>query len=206
MEKICKQCGKPFKGGTKRMYCSRECSDNSKKAEPNVVCFICGKPFHSKPYHLKKLKLGNPCCSKECMNKYRKIYFKGEGNHQFGLKGELNSSFKGMEIPDVNHNNIDIMVYTPNHPLADKYGRVKKHILIVEENYQRYNPDFFFEKDGKFYLKKGFDVHHIDKNHDNNSVENLQVLTRSEHTAIHNKDREIIRDKKTGRIMGIKTK
>ena len=110
MEFVCKQCGKTFKGETKnRKYCSKECRDNSKKAEPNVVCYICGKPFHLKNSQLKRLKLGNPCCSRECFSKYKKIYFKGDGNHQFGLKGELNSSFKGKEKPDVNNNNIDIM-------------------------------------------------------------------------------------------------
>ena len=63
----------------------------------------------------------------------------------------------------------------------------KKHILIVEENYQRYNPDFFFEKDGKFYLKKGFDVHHIDKNSLNNDIHNLLVFnTSDDHKRFHN--------------------
>ena len=33
--------------------------------------------------------------------------------------------------------------------------------------------------------KKGFDIHHIDKNKMNNSLENLVYLTRSEHTKIH---------------------
>lgn len=96
------------------------------------------------------------------------------------------------------------MVYAPNHPFANKHGRIRKHVLVVEENYQKYNKDFFFEKDGKYYLKKGYDIHHIDENHDNNSPENLVVLTRSEHTKIHNKEKEIVRDEKTGRILTVK--
>ena len=35
--------------------------------------------------------------------------------------------------------------------------------------------------------KKGFDIHHIDKNKLNNSLSNLVYLTKSEHTKIHNK-------------------
>lgn len=205
IEKECKVCGKafyvPYRRKNTAKYCSIECRDKSLCGENNVKCCICGKEFHLKPYVIKKNKLGKFCCSRKCLAEYKKIYFRGENNHQFGLKGELNSSFKGKEKPDVNNNIIDIMVYVPNHPFADKSGRVKKHVLVVEENYQRYNQDFFFEQDGSFYLKKGFDVHHIDKNHDNNNVENLQVLTRSQHTAIHSKDKEIIRDKKTGRII-----
>ena len=35
--------------------------------------------------------------------------------------------------------------------------------------------------------KKGFDIHHIDENKLNNSLENLVYLTRSEHSKIHKK-------------------
>ena len=36
--------------------------------------------------------------------------------------------------------------------------------------------------------KKGFDIHHIDKNKLNNSLSNLVYLTKSEHTKIHVKN------------------
>ena len=205
VEKVCKICGKtfnvPYGRRNTAKYCSIECRDKSLHGENNVKCCICGKEFHLKPCKIKNRKLDGFCCSRKCFAEYKKIYFKGENNHQYGLKGELNASFKGKELSDKNHNNIDIMVYAPNHPFANKHGRVCKHVLVVEENYKNYNKDFFFEKDGKYYLKKGYNVHHIDKNHNNNSPDNLDVLTRSEHTKIHNKEKEIVRDEKTGRII-----
>lgn len=43
--------------------------------------------------------------------------------------------------------------------------------------------------DGKYYLKPEIDVHHIDKNGLNNDINNLIPLTRSEHTSIHNNEK-----------------
>ena len=37
---------------------------------------------------------------------------------------------------------------------------------------------------------KGLVVHHIDKNISNNDIENLMVITQSEHLAIHNRERK----------------
>lgn len=98
---------------------------------------------------------------------------------------------------------VDIYVYCPNHPYANKSGRVLKHRLIVEENYQKYDSKFFDTINGWVVLKKKYQIHHKDENHDNNDVSNLAVLTRSKHTTIHNLEKEIIRDPNNGRITGI---
>ena len=65
--------------------------------EPNTKCSICGKEMYLKPARLKRVKNGITC-SKECGNILKSKYMKSEQNHQFDLKGELNSSFKGNEI------------------------------------------------------------------------------------------------------------
>ena len=94
------------------------------------------------------------------------------------------------------------MDYVKNHPFSNKNGRVKKHRLIVEQNYQLFDLNYFIEIEGKYYLKPEIDIHHKDFNHDNNDISNLIPLTRSEHTSIHNKEKEIIRDS-LGRIAGV---
>lgn len=139
-------------------------------------------------------------CSRECLAEDKKEKFKGENNHQFGLKGSLNSSFKGEETTKCNHSNIDIYVYKPKHPLANSNGRVLKHRLIVEENYKLFEDYFFDVQGGVPFLKKGYDVHHKDGDHSNNLIENLEILTRSQHTSHHNKQKTIVRDQK-GRIL-----
>lgn len=156
-----------------------------------------------KPYAKSKIKTGSYCCSRECRAKYKSITFSGSGNHQYGLKGKLNSSFKGEETHKKNVNLTDIWVYKPEHPYANRSGRVKKHILIVEENHELFDDKYFENINGYIVLKKIYQVHHKDFNHDNNDVSNLQPLTRSEHVRLHNQQKQIIRDPKTGRIIGV---
>ena len=137
------------------------------------------------------------------MAKYKSIWFSGEANPQFGLKGELNASFKGQETFRKNHNVVDIYVYCPQHTYANRYGRVVKHRLVVEQNHELYDLKFFDIIENTYVLKKEYQVHHKDGNHNNNDVNNLEILTRSEHTSEHNKEKEIIRDALTGRITGV---
>lgn len=207
VEKTCLVCGEKFSVPNWRKsakYCSVKCQRMSLRAENNLVCPCCGKEFHRKNSHIKRY-IGSYgfYCSKECLKIGRKMMMSGENNHQYGLKGSLNSSFKGYDIADRNNNNVDIKVYEPTHPYCDKNGRVAKHRLVVEQNHELFDDCFFDVIDGRYCLKKEFCVHHIDLNHDNNSVDNLQVLTRSQHAAVHNKDKQIVRDKKTGRIIGV---
>ena len=159
--KICKQCGKKFDVPEYRKdakYCCDECKHKALHGDLNCECEVCGKKFHLKPYALKKSK--HHTCSRECLNKLKSTLYKGEGNHQYGLKGDKNSSFKGYEIEDVNNNLVDVKVYKPDHIFADNSGRVLKHRLIVEENYYLFDINYFIEVAGNYYLKKGVDVHH----------------------------------------------
>lgn len=171
------------------------------KAENNVTCEICGKEYHMKPSHLKRFK--HHTCSRECCNKLKSILYKGTGNHQYGLKGDRNASFKGECLVKRNNGNTDIFVYAPDHPYANKNGRVTLHRLVVEENYNHFNIKYFEEINGKIILRKDSHVHHINGNHDDNNIKNLMPVTRSEHRSIHNNEVIIVRDDKTGRITGV---
>lgn len=188
--KICENCGREFsviksRENTAR-YCCKKCSGEAKKSTPETKCSFCGKLFHMKKTQQNRYErnLGF-FCSKECLNKAKKIAYSGSGNHQFGLKGSLNSSFKGEEIVTKNHKNEDIMVYCPNHPYANSAGRVKKHRLIVEQHYNLFNLNYFECINGNYYLLPNVDVHHLDNNHNNNAISNLIPCTRSEHKRYH---------------------
>ena len=207
IRKICKECGNEFEIPHWRektaLYCCRACSDKAKHGKPNVKCDYCGKEFHRKQSAINRYQrvFGNFCCI-ECSSKFRETAMLGENNHQFGLKGELNASFKGQEILHKNHNLQEILVYMPSHPYADKNGRIKKHRLIVEENYSNFDPKYFIIDKDVAYLKPEYHIHHIDGNHNNNILNNLQIVTKSEHTNIHNKNKVIIRDN-LGRITAV---
>lgn len=200
-ETTCDICGKTFIT-TKQRYknnkhscCSKECRNRLLEGEPNCKCAVCNKPLHRKPSIIKKTN--NITCSHECFCKLKKITMAGENNHQYGLKGKLNSSFK---------NEIKITVYgyksvlNLEHPFHDSSGRVFEHRLVAE----KYLLDDMNSCviNGIRYLKKDYDVHHIDFNKLNNSPENLCVMRKGDHVAFHNSLHKIVRDVK-GKIKSI---
>ena len=61
----------------------------------------------------------------------------------------------------------------PNHPNATKNGYVLEHRVVMELHLNRY-------------LTKHEIVHHIDENKHNNNINNLQVMSASDHAKLHN--------------------
>lgn len=83
------------------------------------------------------------------------------------------SNSKGWKITSDGYKRI----LMPNHPLADKRGFVSEHRYIASKIYR--------------VVGKGTVVHHIDENRLNNSIYNLLVLTRGEHTKLHHEIRRL---------------
>lgn len=206
IEKKCKICGTTFvvphwRKNTAK-YCSVNCQRKSLHGEQNVTCTNCGKSFHMKPYRQKRSNRNvGYFCSKKCFNEYKKVWFVGANNHQYGLRGKLNSSFKGDVIATKNNHLNEAEVYAPHRIDANKCGRVVLHRLLVEENWEIFRSDAFDIIDDQHVLKKGFQVHHIDGNHNNNSLDNLMVVTKAEHRRIHDAAYYTLRSKKTGRFV-----
>lgn len=204
IKKTCPICNKEFYVPHWRLnakYCSPVCRQIGLHAPNNVVCTNCGKPFHMKKHQLERYSRNmGVFCSRGCENEYRKIWFMGENNHQYGLRGDKNASYSGEVEQKMKNNQLeDIMVLCVGHPYAE-HGRVKKHRLIVEQNHDKFPSECFEEVDGFIVLKRGLQVHHKDGNHDNNDLSNLQIVTRGEHCSIHNKMQPMPRNKKTGQF------
>ena len=204
IEKICQTCGKKFfvpHWRKNAKFCCMECQHKSLHGSNNAICTYCGKSFHIKQSQIDRYNRNcGIFCSRECMNEYRRIWFTGSNNHQFGLKGRLNSSFKDKDLEHKNHNFIDTFVYCPTHPYADKNGRVARHRLVVELNSTLFNDECFEVVNGVKVLKKGLVVHHKDGNHCNDKITNLEILTRGQHTSYHNKNNPMPRNNTTGQF------
>ena len=201
MKKHCEYCGKEYETDNitkhRKNVCSHACADmyNKWNKTPNVSCCICGTEFYVKPSRLKRLKYPNKiCCSEKCEAVNRSHFMKGKNNHQYGLKGPLNASF-------VKEKTIDcfgyVYVYAPNHPFANKDGRIREHRLIAEQ--YLLTESCMVVMNGKCYLDPKYDVHHIDENKMNNDPANLIILSRSRHISLHNELRDQKRDKITGK-------
>jgi hypothetical protein len=162
----------------------------------NMTCPVCGNRFHLKPYAVKRFK--NHYCSKKCHYEAKKEYMKGEKNHQFGLVGSKNDSWRGgTRITRYGYR----LVQCIGHPFATKtcdymfeHRLVAEKYLLTDEN--------SVEIDGKLYLSPDYVVHHKNGNKLDNRVENLQVMTLSEHQSMHakKKNKERKRDK-NGRFL-----
>lgn len=102
-----------------------------------------------------------------------------------GSKGEKNGRWSGGRHI---HNGY-IEVYAPDHPHKNKRNCVYEHQLVMEKHIGRY-------------LEDGEVVHHKDLCKTNNSIENLQLMTNSEHTRLHGVMGTTRRNRKNGDIKG----
>lgn len=188
----CIVCGKEnYPIDTKKFpktFCSYKCYEEWQKFNktPNCKCVICGREMYLKPSRLKRVKNGITC-SLECSYKLKSEYMKGDGNHQYGLVGDKNASFKNSELVT---NYGYLLEYCPGHPYphdrSNQTTRVLQHRLVVERNSDRFDEAYFEFIDGWKVLKPEYDVHHINEDKKDNRIENLEILTRSEHTIHHN--------------------
>lgn len=67
-----------------------------------------------------------------------------------------------------------ILVYAPDHAFPRKMRYIREHILVIENAIGRR-------------LAKDECVHHKDHNRQNNSIENLELVKRGEHSKLHRK-------------------
>lgn len=182
----CEWCGKEFETTPSRLRgkhitCSKKCTFAIRKTELplNCTCEVCGKKFHIKP--CRKNKYPHHCCSPECTKIFRQRRMQGKNNHQYGLKGKQNASWKTDEkISHYGYRLIRVL----DHPFRNIDDFVFEHRLVAEK-YLLTNENSV-EINGKQYLKPGFEIHHKDENRLNNNPDNLIILTPQQHRAIHN--------------------
>lgn len=190
----CEYCGNQFIGSPSRLKakhicCSKLCMNRLFKEIRentdgyfNCICPVCNNKFHLKTYYKEKWKTHT--CSMECKKKLQSIRMSGEGNHQFGIRGEDNPSWKGgRKVSSYGY----ILIYMPEHPFCNGDGNIFEHRYIAEQ--YLLTDENSVVVGGKRYLSKKYVVHHKDGNRKNNDIENLEVMLKGEHSRMHNKEK-----------------
>lgn len=191
---ICSNCGKEVpiyhknRLKHKNIFCDKECESIFKKSKNlNCECEVCHKKFHRKPSQKSKNK--HQYCSVNCHNKAKSTLMLGENNHQYRLKGSLNSSWKSDErISSYGYK----LIRNLNHPFKNSDDFVFEHRLVAEKYLLNKNNSVLIEN--KLYLSPNFHVHHLDFDRLNNSPENLYVLPKSLHIKFHDSLKKVIRN------------
>ena len=167
----CLTCGKTFSSyNPNPVFCSKECKNKSQQ-----------DPLNNKSSEIIELYLsGNTLDEIACQfNTTEKVVTnilkrnniprrKAVKRNQFG---ENNRMWKGGRTKNKSGY---ILITMPDHPNASKKGLVMEHRLVMESHIGRY-------------LNKDEAVHHKNFIKDDNRIENLQLMTHSEHKSLHNK-------------------
>ncbi len=143
------------------------------KKSLNEVASVIGCTAQTVEYHLKKNKIklrsrseslkGRPVTEKqrETARRLGKL-----------LVGEKNPRWKGR----VKRSSGYYAIRKTDHPFASRDGYVMEHRLVMEEHLGRY-------------LTPEEDVHHINGIKTDNRIENLELLSKSEHARLHGLER-----------------
>lgn len=98
--------------------------------------------------------------------------------HTHNMNGEHNHNWNGGIYPDSKGY---LLCYKPDHPFSNSKGYVLEHRLIYEHYLK-----ILFDED--IYIPRDIDIHHINKNIQDNSLINIEPLTKQYHGSISGKE------------------
>ncbi len=130
------------------------------------VCDFCGKSFRlsrSQRYQMRKNFDKKTFCSPKCSSDERSKSCRGEHHHLYK---------NGKNIDKSGH--VKILDYT--HPKRNCINRIFEHRVVMEKHIGRY-------------LRDDEIVHHINFNPSDNRIENLVIMSNSDHSRLHRNKR-----------------
>lgn len=180
----CAQCGKEeyviYARSKTYVCCCRECLAEYNKVrysqKVQCTCPVCGKNFEVKPSRLSRSEI--LYCSKTCEAVAKQTRYLGENNPNYGNKGEKNPLFRGYALTRSNHMLTEKFVHAPECPNKNRDSRIEEHRYVVWKNHDKFH-DVFFIQSENFKIKSEVQVHHINRDHTDNSISNLIPLTKN---------------------------
>lgn len=160
---FCAQCGKQISRKPSsipesgKVYCSKVCHNESMKKGFFVSCCVCGNTFYKPPSKITE----NNCCCAECRNELDRQRALDQLNlpgHNAGHSAPWLTKFNRLLSIHENTIDVDSSVYRS----------------IVEAAIGRK-------------LRRGEVIHHINGDRTDNRLENLQIMTNSEHSRLHHR-------------------
>jgi len=190
---VCEYCGKEseykYRSIIKR-YCSHKCANmaSSKtrtKKRVELKCQYCGEKFYLLESTIKSREKhsGNPIkyCSHKCMGMAMRTEYEQKCKNCGKLFMTTRNKFCCVECVN-QYKKKTGMLKKDGYWFENGYktlylegnGSIKEHIKIMEDHIGR-----------KLYDNEV--VHHINENKKDNRLENLQLMTKSEHSSLHRK-------------------
>ena len=76
-----------------------------------------------------------------------------------------------------------VLTYVPDHPYAWQNGYLPRCRMVMEEHLRATQPDSpaLVDVNGVKYLRRDWDVHHLNQDKTDDRLENLQTLQHDEH-------------------------
>jgi len=167
----CINCNKPFykRPNAKHVSCSMKCRSKNKE-------WLKNRTGTNNWRHINAPKANCLVCGKSSLAKRNPKYCSWkcrvrDPNWLEKISLKNHHSWKGGKIKTPYGY---IMILKKDHPRANNGGYVFEHILIMEKHLDKFIPI-------------NENVHHINGLKDDNRLENLEIMTRSEHRSHHMK-------------------
>jgi len=152
-------------------YCKREFKSGNKRFCSHLCWVKTQEMFPRK-------ELVCPMCKETFMGKSFRKFCSSRCSHDWSKengtrRGANNGSWKGGRMLDASGY---VLLKFPEHPDSNNLGYVREHRLVMEQSIGRY-------------LTKEEVVHHLNEIKDDNRIENLELMTRTQHIDHHHEER-----------------